>query len=421
MSLKLLIADDSLTIQKVIKIALANEDFDISVCSSSEDLVSSIKKENPKIVLLDSNLSEEKNEFELTSMILEQSSDIQILMLYRTFDTIDKQALEESKVSNYIVKPFDGNEFINKCRKMRDHFEKDEDFSKNISEIEQIPEVIESTSDEEQSQEWVMNVPDPIDNEVSPVESVKIQSSDQLEKGLADWGMDVPSIIGQESNTVEVPEIIPSSEIMSSSEVQAIDKGLEQVNTNDDVKYPSSDDLEYPDMDELTGPSSKLISLDDLDSSDEDKTTEFEIPSHTDESVESHVRNIEREIADEIEEDDDLWAVDEVVEIDEPDDDIPMVEPHKLHEVMKNTPELSHLVEEHNEVPEDFPSDVTLEDSDIAEKIKKDLTPLIEEYVKSYCSEHIERIAWEVIPDLAENIIKNEIKKISENVINSEF
>ena len=42
------------------------------------------------------------------------------------------------------------------------------------------------------------------------------------------------------------------------------------------------------------------------------------------------------------------------------------------------------------------------------------LMPMIEKMIKEYCSEAIDKIAWEVIPDLAENLIKSELKSLKE-------
>ncbi|MFN9116344.1 MAG: hypothetical protein ACK5XN_40395, partial [Bacteroidota bacterium] len=44
------------------------------------------------------------------------------------------------------------------------------------------------------------------------------------------------------------------------------------------------------------------------------------------------------------------------------------------------------------------------------------LNQLVREAVQEYCRQNVEKVAWEVIPDLAENLIKNELKKLSEKV-----
>ena len=55
----------------------------------------------------------------------------------------------------------------------------------------------------------------------------------------------------------------------------------------------------------------------------------------------------------------------------------------------------------------------------LEEALRKDLEPLVEKYVKDYCEKEVERLIWEIIPDLAENVIKKELSTIRETVISS--
>ena len=50
------------------------------------------------------------------------------------------------------------------------------------------------------------------------------------------------------------------------------------------------------------------------------------------------------------------------------------------------------------------------------EALRPLLKELVKEAVADYCRQHVEKVAWEVIPDLAENLIKNELRKISDQV-----
>ena len=47
---------------------------------------------------------------------------------------------------------------------------------------------------------------------------------------------------------------------------------------------------------------------------------------------------------------------------------------------------------------------------------------LVKKYVKEYLDQMfhkgVEKVAWEVIPDLAENLIRQELSKISKKIIN---
>lgn len=495
MSHKILIADDSLTIQKVIKITLANEPFDIAVCSSDAELEQSIIDEKPNIVLLDFNLSEDKTGYELSKEIHSLVSNVKILMLYGTFDTIDEDMLQEANVDHKIVKPFDGTKFINLCRSMSQSLSdtKISFVELTVDNDNEDDDSFEPVIEDEISDDWVMNSPQTISNtkiekpqhkDTSPVS--RPATSSILQKDLAEWGMEVPGVIGGTSvSSMDIPEVIKEASL-SQDEVEALTDGAfasltsnssnaemitqEQIdamagasfgkstnlqqaqidniveNKNDPI-IPDSSDLEYPDIEAMqkAAPTSELVSLDQLAPEDdyiidiEDKTGEFVIENGSlgiGTSTEEEVRAIERQIEDEMEED--LWKADgEEIEEDsipselssvttgqEPMDDIPVVEPHKLYNVMKNSPELSQMLDQ--QAPSDFPEDVMKESSthfevteDLKEKLKEQLTPIVQEFVKQYCRENIEKIAWEVIPDLAENLIKKEIQKISNSILNS--
>ena len=53
MNHKVLLADDSLTIQKVIRITLAGQPYDIVDCATEEELFKKLPEVQPKIVFLD--------------------------------------------------------------------------------------------------------------------------------------------------------------------------------------------------------------------------------------------------------------------------------------------------------------------------------------------------------------------------------
>ena len=54
-------------------------------------------------------------------------------------------------------------------------------------------------------------------------------------------------------------------------------------------------------------------------------------------------------------------------------------------------------------------------DEALAQRVKELLMPAIEGMVKEYCQKNVEKVAWEVIPDLAENLIKKEIHHIAQS------
>ena len=57
-----------------------------------------------------------------------------------------------------------------------------------------------------------------------------------------------------------------------------------------------------------------------------------------------------------------------------------------------------------------------MDQDELVEKLKVSLRPMIEEMVREFCKQNVEKVAWEVIPDLAENLIRKEIKEISDSI-----
>ena len=94
---KIIIADDSQTIQKVVKIYISkleedpNFKFDLELieCIDESNLPSLVEEHEPSLILLDFNLSENKTGYDL-SKELKNIHPSKILMMYGTFDTVDE-------------------------------------------------------------------------------------------------------------------------------------------------------------------------------------------------------------------------------------------------------------------------------------------------------------------------------------------
>lgn len=511
---KILIADDSLTIQKVIKITLANEPFDLFECSTASDLESSMNSTRPSIILLDFNLSEEKTGYDLAREIKSSSPTAKILMLFGTFDTIDETLLEESGVSHKIVKPFDGTKFINLCRVMADELDtedsqsitsSDADFSTEKLEdapVEQI-EAVEEEIQEVQADEdmWVVEGNQTFPEEIEQVEHEQIvhetstpteKSTNPLVDTMKDWGVDIPAVIGAaaDDHLSDIPSVIGESSSAHSAKQANVETVDTAVSDQEEVILPSEDDLAFPDEIELSPDESsegqsvlpnnsdlefpdieevkleveksspQLRSL-DIDESETPVVEEVEISSGGTDTEEA-VNALKAEIEEDTEELEDagLWGADVVVEDDGPvakeedkedsfdaleTSDLPHIESHKLEKVVDNTQKedqdsFDEIFDEEHEMsgPEDFPADVMEENVitpkntlieqavstpkisnlDLEKELKEKLAPVVEEFVKQYCAQNVEKIAWEIIPDLAENLIKKEIQKISDSVMN---
>jgi CheY-like chemotaxis protein len=105
---KLLVADDSLTIQKVIRLALSNEGYDIQAVADGNDAINQILLFRPNVVLIDVSLPG-KNAFEVKQEVNEHEdlAETRFVLISSAFEKVDEQQAEEVIFHGRLTKPFD--------------------------------------------------------------------------------------------------------------------------------------------------------------------------------------------------------------------------------------------------------------------------------------------------------------------------
>lgn len=441
MNHKVLLADDSLTIQKVIKITLANQPYDISDASSEEELFSALPKVQPKIVFLDFNLSEKYTGYELTTKIKSIVPSAKVLLLLGTFDTVDEAAMEKCGASDKIVKPFDSNKFIAICKQLIDTFADTDEVPYPSTKPQASEKEVEVEDQWTVSHSVEQKLPEPIQFERT---APGIQNP--LAKEVSDWGMSVPGVIDQEPSPDKMFDLPPVI-----GEVKNIAEKKQQKAELHEQKFPDNSDLDYPTIEEMENekpaqeakstpeakPASKLISIESFT----DRPLELEIegsyvPDETD------VKSIEAQIRDEVEED--LWHADEF-------EDLKREVSAKIEEVKSNFQPSRSDFDESLFKPLDDQDSITWQDttnlfkeepspephkpaaffSEPAQRttvnmdeLRSEMEEMVKKYVKQYLDEMFkngtEKVAWEVIPDLAENLIRQELSKISNKILDDQ-
>ncbi|MGQ9617348.1 MAG: response regulator [Candidatus Aminicenantia bacterium] len=116
---RILLADDSFTIQKVVSLALADEDYEIRTVSNGDMVMDTIREFKPDLILLDINLSG-KNGYELCEMIKSSPlySHIPVVLLRGTFEPYDPEKLKGLRFEDIITKPFDSAMFSSKIKEI---------------------------------------------------------------------------------------------------------------------------------------------------------------------------------------------------------------------------------------------------------------------------------------------------------------
>ncbi len=117
MPTKLLIADDSTTIQKVFERTFSTEEFTLSFANNGEEALSKARSDKPELIIADINMPE-KNGFEVCEEVKKDPllRGIPVLLLIGILDDFDEDESRRVGADGFIVKPFESNAAISKVR-----------------------------------------------------------------------------------------------------------------------------------------------------------------------------------------------------------------------------------------------------------------------------------------------------------------
>ena len=119
MSPRLLLADDSVTIQRVIELTFAEEDIEVMAVGDGAQAVDQIKSHLPDIVLVDSSMPE-KDGYEVAALVKGDpaSAHIPVVLLTGAFEPVDESRAETAGCDAVLVKPFEPQQVITKVREL---------------------------------------------------------------------------------------------------------------------------------------------------------------------------------------------------------------------------------------------------------------------------------------------------------------
>ncbi|MBI5560447.1 MAG: response regulator [Deltaproteobacteria bacterium] len=114
---KILLADDSVTIQKVVTLTLSSEDYELIIAGDGNSAIEKIRKVKPDLIMADIAMPG-KNGYEVCEIVKNdpQLKNVPVLLLSGTFETLDADEAEKAGADDHIVKPFESEELINKVR-----------------------------------------------------------------------------------------------------------------------------------------------------------------------------------------------------------------------------------------------------------------------------------------------------------------
>jgi CheY-like chemotaxis protein len=401
MSRTILLADDSLTIQKVVELTFADTDYGVVAVSSGDELLLQLPECNPDIVICDV-IMPGRDGYDVCQEIKSNpgSLHLPVILLTGTFEPFDRDRALAAGCSEIITKPFEARKLVEAVEKLAGG---------------QAVETISGSTD----------APDfGNDEEPIPVSGEAIEH---------DFG----THLADESDSAEggAEELISDHEeeleFTSSGFAEMEEAGREQQEASFappedglEFEFPSESELEE---DELTEPLDEQAFADtgplpeSLPLTPEELSAEDVAGAMGDEEDDTPFADIE-----EVEEEP-IAGADEVEEL-PPDTEY---YEERMTEPIETMPELGTeetgwrevVPEGQEEVPsEDAPEidtqDVTEEVAQLAEKsgeaLSDDDVDRIARRLLELSGERIEQIAWDVIPDMAELVVRERVREIEE-------
>jgi len=119
MSKKLLLADDSVVIQKLVGLSFANEDFEIVSTDNGDDAVSMAREIQPDVVLADVVMPGLSG-YEVCEAIRQDPTLAQtpVLLLTGTFEAFDEDRASEAGANGHITKPFEAQALVERVNEV---------------------------------------------------------------------------------------------------------------------------------------------------------------------------------------------------------------------------------------------------------------------------------------------------------------
>jgi CheY-like chemotaxis protein len=116
---KLLLADDSVTIQKVVGITFAGGGYEVSTVGDGDSALKQARTQRPDLVLADVFMPG-KNGYDLCAALKEDSSlrDIPVLLLTGTFEPFDESKATQAGADGWVAKPFESQTLIKRVEEL---------------------------------------------------------------------------------------------------------------------------------------------------------------------------------------------------------------------------------------------------------------------------------------------------------------
>jgi CheY-like chemotaxis protein len=120
MSRTILLADDSVTIQKVVELTFMDEDYTVIAVSNGDDALTALSDLNPDLVITDLHMPGAGG-FEVSRQAKAQG--LPVLLLVGTFEPFQQAEADAAGVDGVVKKPFDSQELLQRVGELMGQYE----------------------------------------------------------------------------------------------------------------------------------------------------------------------------------------------------------------------------------------------------------------------------------------------------------
>jgi CheY-like chemotaxis protein len=108
---RILLADDSVTIQKVIELTFMDEDYEVRAVSNGDEAIQALPEVDPDVVIADVHMPG-ANGYEVCRRAKERKPGMPVLLLVGTFEPFDEAQARAAGADSFLKKPFDSQELL---------------------------------------------------------------------------------------------------------------------------------------------------------------------------------------------------------------------------------------------------------------------------------------------------------------------
>ena len=213
MSKKILLADDSVTIQKVVELTFMDGDYEVDAVSDGDEALSRLSEGGWDLVVADVHMPGASG-YEVARAAKEARPGTPVLLLVGTFESFDEEEAAASGADSHLKKPFDSQELMRLVEEL----------------AARAPEVAADSSSEETTQ-VIPPIGETEDEEVAPVPVSVDDSADgdfESEVLAPDAGPD-PGPVAEEGEALSLEEELANIDLSIGDEIEAPTGGDESL------------------------------------------------------------------------------------------------------------------------------------------------------------------------------------------------